>query len=258
MLLVPGGGITAVVVLPADLFSEGDAAPAEPAAPVAEPAAPVAEPAAPVAEPAAREAVPVPSLASFGAGSPPAPNGGVEEPAWQGWWQPPAGGHLADLPAEPGPPDGPGAEPHQAGRQAPDPGPKDGPAASLPAEDRQAPEWPAANLPAADEPIADRPAPRRSLRPALPAAALAWDGTEAAGQAVADPAWTPPLTRRVPQSHLAPELRRHDGAAAPSAVTPPAQRLPNAAQARAALARYQASRAAARAVVEDRSGSERP
>ena len=41
-------------------------------------------------------------------------------------------------------------------------------------------------------------------------------------------------------------------------MTPPAQRLPNAAQARAALARYQASRAAARAVVEDRSGSERP
>jgi hypothetical protein len=64
----------------------------------------------------------------------------------------------------------------------------------------------------------------------------------------------------VPQSHLAPELRRQDGAAAPSPVTPPAQRLPNAAEARAALARYQASRDAARAVVEDHTGGggERP
>ncbi|HEX6676247.1 MAG TPA: hypothetical protein VF486_14610, partial [Actinomycetes bacterium] len=74
---------------------------------------------------------------------------------------------------------------------------------------------------------------------------LAADGAEATAAA-------PPLTRRVPQAHLAPELRHSDDAPTASPVTPPAQRLPNAAQARAALARYQASREAARAVVEDR------
>jgi signal transduction histidine kinase len=263
----PGGGITAVVVLPPDLFSEGDAAPVEPAAAPVEPAA------APV-EPAAAEAVPVPSLVALGAGSSPSPNGGGEEPAWQGWWQPPAGGHLA---AQPGPdresPDGPWADLPEATRQVPDEGLQDRPAAGLPAAglpaaglpaaDRRAQDWPPANLPAADEPVQDRQALRRSLRPAAPASVsgLGEDWSEAAVQAAPGTAGTPPpLTRRVPQAHLAPELRRQDGAAAPSPVTPPAQRLPNAAQARAALARYQASREAARAVVEDRTadGSERP
>jgi hypothetical protein len=72
------------------------------------------------------------------------------------------------------------------------------------------------------------------------------------------PAAEPPaphLTRRVPQAHLAPELRL-PGDAAPVEVTPPSERLPNAAQAKAALARYQASRRAARAVVEDRTADD--
>jgi hypothetical protein len=56
------------------------------------------------------------------------------------------------------------------------------------------------------------------------------------------------LTRRVPQAHLAPELRRNGrGAAAADPEGP----LPDAAEARAALSRYQASRQAARAVVDD-------
>jgi signal transduction histidine kinase len=55
----------------------------------------------------------------------------------------------------------------------------------------------------------------------------------------------PQLTRRVPQAHLAPELRRQD--ATPAEPQPPP---PDADQARAALSRYQASREAARAVVD--------
>jgi hypothetical protein len=56
------------------------------------------------------------------------------------------------------------------------------------------------------------------------------------------------LSRRVPQAHLAPELRRNGQAAAgPQAEGP----LPDADEARAALSRYQASRLAARAVVDE-------
>jgi hypothetical protein len=55
------------------------------------------------------------------------------------------------------------------------------------------------------------------------------------------------LARRVPQAHLAPELRR-PGRDAPAAE--PEGPLPDAAEARAALSRYQASRQAARAVVD--------
>jgi hypothetical protein len=64
------------------------------------------------------------------------------------------------------------------------------------------------------------------------------------------------LTRRVPQAHLAPELRRN-GRGAPAAE--PEGPLPDAAEARAALSRYQASRQAARSVVDDgQSGPEGP
>jgi hypothetical protein len=57
------------------------------------------------------------------------------------------------------------------------------------------------------------------------------------------------LSRRVPQAHLAPELRRNGQAPVPGM---PEGALPDAAEARAALSRYQASRQAARAVVDDR------
>ena len=56
------------------------------------------------------------------------------------------------------------------------------------------------------------------------------------------------LSRRVPQAHLAPELRRRgQGQEAARADGP----LPDATEARAALSRYQASRQAARAVVDE-------
>jgi signal transduction histidine kinase len=58
----------------------------------------------------------------------------------------------------------------------------------------------------------------------------------------------PVLSRRVPQAHLAPELRRNGQA---SAAQRPDQPVPDAAEARAALSRYQASRQAAKAMVDD-------
>jgi hypothetical protein len=64
------------------------------------------------------------------------------------------------------------------------------------------------------------------------------------------------LTRRVPQAHLAPELRRNGRGAVDAE---PEGQLPDAADARAALSRYQASRQAARAVVDDgRTGQDGP
>jgi hypothetical protein len=56
------------------------------------------------------------------------------------------------------------------------------------------------------------------------------------------------LSRRVPQANLAPELRRNgQGVAGPRAEGP----LPDADEAKAALSRYQASRQAARAMVDE-------
>jgi hypothetical protein len=61
------------------------------------------------------------------------------------------------------------------------------------------------------------------------------------------------LARRVPQAHLAPELRRHGSGAA---TAEPEGALPDATEAKAALSRYQASRQAARAVVEEGRGGQ--
>jgi hypothetical protein len=55
----------------------------------------------------------------------------------------------------------------------------------------------------------------------------------------------PQLARRVPQAHLAPELRRQQAETAEPPAPPP-----DAEQAREALSRYQASREAARALVD--------
>jgi signal transduction histidine kinase len=71
-------------------------------------------------------------------------------------------------------------------------------------------------------------------------------GTRGPAATVPRPAPVEPhLTRRVPQAHLAPELRRQQ---AESAEPPPPP--PDADQAREALSRYQASREAARALVD--------
>jgi signal transduction histidine kinase len=77
-------------------------------------------------------------------------------------------------------------------------------------------------------------------------------GPAAAAAPPAAPA-EPRLTRRVPQAHLAPELRRRQA----NPAAPPAP-PPDADQARAALSRYQASREAARAVVDRDDGNGAP
>jgi signal transduction histidine kinase len=215
----PGGGITAVVVLPVELFSDS-----------------VAEP---VAAAAARRtaAAPVPSLVAAGeAAMPPAAaRNGIadDETVWQGWWESAAGPAAAGL-----------------GMLAPgmvDPGMVDPGMADRPS----------AGGPGLDRPVADSPAwPPRPLRSAGPVPSRGFAPRPADGTDL--PSGEPPaphLTRRVPQAHLAPELRL-PADAAPIEVTPPSERLPNAAQAKAALARYQASRRAARAVVEDRTAAD--
>jgi signal transduction histidine kinase len=62
----------------------------------------------------------------------------------------------------------------------------------------------------------------------------------------------PLLSRRVPQAHLAPELRRSGQGPSPARS---AESLSDATEARAALSRYQASRQAARAVAEEGGGA---
>src|SRR6266542_259417 len=135
----PGGGTTAVVVLPAELFSEGDAVPVEPPP-----------------EPA----VAVPSLVAMAAGAASPNGGGGGGSAWDGWWQPTAGGHQAAPPL--------------AQRLAPDLAPADAPAADQqapdwPPADQQAPDWPPADLPALGRQVGDWPpahAPAASRGPA--------------------------------------------------------------------------------------------
>ena len=86
------------------------------------------------------------------------------------------------------------------------------------------------------QPHAPRPHSARTYDPAPPGA------VGEAGPVATEPL----LSRRVPQANLAPELRR-EGQAAGRADGP----LPDAGEARAALSRYQASRQAARAVVDE-------
>ncbi len=200
----PGAGITAVVVLPPELFAD---APVEPAtarhrgtlrqqgapAPHAVPPrplgvgapAPHAVPPRPlgVGAPAPHAAPPRPLAAGFGLGD--------DEPAWVGWWEP-----LTEFDRD----------------------------AAVPVDTTA--DWPA--------PLARADAAAEWSEPrAVPQAA-----TEAAPAAP-----EPQLTRRVPQSHLAPELRSQPE---------PARAALDGAPAREALSRYQASRRAARAqVVED-------
>jgi len=80
------------------------------------------------------------------------------------------------------------------------------------------------------------------MRPVQPAPPPPPAGAPGAGE--------PQLNRRVPQANLAPELRRHNGDAALDEHRPATPPGPDAVQARDALSRYQASRRAARALVE--------
>jgi len=112
------------------------------------------------------------------------------------------------------------------------------------------PAWEGSPLPERAAPAVHSP---RAHEPRQPAASPV--GGHGAGPEAGEQADGPMLARRVPQAHLAPELRR--SGQGPAAAQPGAPR-PDAADARAALSRYQASRQAARAMVEEGADPERP
>jgi signal transduction histidine kinase len=246
LIPTPGCGVTAAVVLPASLFSDQELGPGEAFADVAEfPAAvgPVAQTAAPVTVPP----VDLPATPAAQAPWEPAerwvdltdgPDGkgadrsGAPQPArlgadwsggngwggngddWSDWWAPSPGDALQ---AEE-PMSSIAARPPLAQRVSTPPTPMSTP---------------------------PPPAPERSpggARGPVPSAA---DEPGAEGFL---------LSRRVPQAHLAPELRRQRQAA----TAAPGGSLPDPTETRAALSRYQASRRAARALVEEAAEPERP
>jgi signal transduction histidine kinase len=182
----PGCGLTAVVVLPPDLFASVPVVPqGNGAAAAAAAAAPPAVSAVQAPQSRPRPAPVPPSGVPGRAGSPASGNGAgaAPQPAWSGWWRP-----FTEEDAQEAPP--PAAPPLAVAETPPPP---------------------------ADDPPA--------------------------------PGGEPQLTRRVPQAHLAPELRLappqppHPAPAASSGDALP--------RAQEALARYQASRRAARATMED-------
>jgi len=225
----PGCGVTAVVVMPPELFSDEAATPVGqpddqpqpvPAMAAARPAKAVlagsVAPSAMLAQP------PVNSSAwnSFPTNGPEANNSqtngssfssgfgdGADTPTWPGWF--------------------PAAD--SSGQNPETPAPASSPARPLPV----APPMPAA------PPVPPAP-PAAQAPPAGPASSPAPDAAGGFGSR---------LSRRVPQAHLAPELRRDDAATGDN-VTAPGPPAPDAAQTRTALSRYQASRRAARAIVE--------
>jgi signal transduction histidine kinase len=251
----PGCGVTAAVVLPPSLFADADAAPGQApdeteipvgvvpalagsatAAPAADLPLPPPPPTPPSWAPPVEQWIDLtdgPTGSRTGrfaangqetahqAEDGPAPDGPGENAAdwpaeegadWSGWWEP----SPADL--QDGQPLSPiAARPPLAERvQPPRPGaPEPHPSAAAPPEGERS-QW------------------RESVPPAVHSPQAA-DGVL--------------LSRRVPQAHLAPELRRNGQPPAPGG---PEGSLPDAAEARAALSRYQASRQAAKAVVDDR------
>jgi signal transduction histidine kinase len=225
----PGCGVTAAVVLPVWLFAEPDAGPAElrgdevelPAGAVPAPlaAATVAPADLPAPPPAAPSTWP-PAERWIDLTDEPAGNG-HDRGGGNGW---PAG-DRGDRPS--------GGEVDWTGWWEPSPHDPEGEplspiAARPPLSERVQPAAPVGPMPAAPVPVAPGPA-----GPPPAASTPAADG--------------PALTRRVPQAHLAPQLRRHG----PEATPPDADAPPPDAATTAALSRYQASRREARAVVDD-------
>ena len=197
-----------------------------------------------------------------------------EEPDWSGWWEP----SPSDLGGEPISPIA--ARPPLSERvQAPERVPPLSDRVQAPAERFPAPaeRFPTERVPA-PTPGTPEPPPRMPGPPD-------WEGSpmpERAARVVNSPPTPSPqthpsppthgslehgagrpaegdeaapgadgllLSRRVPQAHLAPELRRRgQGQEAAARADGP---LPDATEARAALSRYQASRQAARAVVDE-------
>jgi signal transduction histidine kinase len=267
----PGNGVTAAVVLPASLFSDPDATPDEPFPGEAEVPDRVVPAALAAAVTPAADLPPPPVPPSWapnerwvdlteepagpgngltgGDGPPgngdrrpagngadgPAGNGADGPPGdgadWSGWWEPSSGDLDGAEPVSPlaaRPPlaervqaAAPGAwEPHPSGAGAPE---------------REGSRQPGGVPAAVHSPQPHSPQTHDPLRPAPVAA------DDAGPEGLL-------LSRRVPQAHLAPELRRHGPE---GATAGPDGALPDAAEARAALSRYQASRQAAKAVVDD-------
>jgi hypothetical protein len=245
----PGCGVTAAVVLPPPLFADPDAGPEDgfaegfadevedqgevvPAALAASVAAPAADLPAPVAAgppgwtPAEQwiDLTDEPAGNGHTPASGPGNGNGAEWPAdegadWSGWW-------------EPSPGDLDGAEPISPI------------AARPPLSERVQAAAPRASMPAAPAPM-----PPAAPAPAAPALGAARHPLPAAPDEAAPEGLL--LSRRVPQAHLAPELRRQGQASATAGQEGP---LPDAAGTRAALSRYQASRQAARAAVDEGGG----
>jgi signal transduction histidine kinase len=285
----PGCGVTAAVVLPPMLFADAEPGPDElvgDAADVTAEVVPVALPATVAAAPATGAEAPAVAGGPAGAAVPAAPPGwdsaerwgdltdspsarpagngnGDRWPAapdgdgadWSGWWEP-AIGDLDDgspmAPLAARPPLSERVQPPNPDRvQGPPPSgaPEPHPPASAPPEGERShrPDWvpPAVHSPRTHSP---HPAPGNLPYPAPgplhPAPGTPHPAPVPAGEAAPEGMV---LARRVPQAHLAPELRR-PGQAAPAAEQEGP--LPDASEARAALSRYQASRQAARAVVD--------
>ena len=215
----PGCGVTAAIVLPPSLFAAPDAGGDQGFGGDAEvPAGFV--PALAAAAPATDLPAPPPAAPAW---APPAERwidltdrAMAAEPAGNGHQPAPAPG-----PGEPGPP-ADGADWSGWWEPSPD-DPQGEPLSPLAARPPLSERVPSPGMP--------EPQPRMPGPPATGGEGAAGDGL---------------LSRRVPQAHLAPELRRQGAAAAG-----PDGMLPDAAEARAALSRYQASRQAARAMVDD-------
>jgi hypothetical protein len=256
----PGNGVTAAVVLPASLFSDPDTTPdttpdellageAEvpsrvvpaalaaavmpatdlpptPAPPVPPPPAPPppstpAPPVPPSWAPAERWADLTEEPAGNGNGD---RNGDGDD--WSGWWEPSPGDLEGAEPMSPlaaRPPLSERVQASASGAWEPHP-----PAVGAP--EREGSRQPGGVPAAVHSPQTGNP-----LRPAPVAA------DDAGPEELL-------LSRRVPQAHLAPELRRHGRE---GTTAGPDDALPDAAEARAALSRYQASRQAAKAAVDD-------
>jgi signal transduction histidine kinase len=283
----PGCGVTAAVVLPPSLFADSDAGldeafpeedeapdgvvPALAAAVTATPAEDL--PPAPVGPPSWAPAAgrwvdltgagPAGGSGSDRLDAPdaaaPAPNGagagnGDHWPAgepgdWSGWWEPSADDPRGGQPISPIAARPPLSERVQAPPwSAPAPTPEPGPAPSRePSREPNPQRHPLAPGPPEGEATRrQHPVPPDIHSPRTHP--TAHPAPVAAEEAPADGLL---LSRRVPQAHLAPELRRSGQGPAPATAD---GLPPDVAEARAALSRYQASRQAARAVVDE--GSE--
>jgi hypothetical protein len=207
----PGCGVTAAVVLPPSLFSDPDAGPDELPGDGAEVPAGV-----------------VPAVLAASTVAPPA-----DLPAAPPSWAPAE--RWIDLT------DGPAGNGH---------GPRHGGDAER--QGRHGADWSDWWEPYPGDPEGGEPVSPIAARPPLSERARAWANGDRSGTGGDNPASVGEegllLSRRIPQAHLAPELRRSGRAATTAAPGGP---LPDAAEARAALSRYQASRQAARALVDE-------